>query len=195
MARRGDSLIEYALLLGGGGYILYKYVLPRFMGGPSAVNATPNLLPRENVKAGTPALTSNTSLPLGIRNNNPGNIRYNILNQWTGQTGQEKGYAKFSAPQYGYRAMFLLLKRYINSYGLKTINQIGPRWAPSSENNTAAWSRNVATFSGIDINAPINPTNPLQMINLARGITAAENGSSFAQYFGNEAISTGWSMS
>lgn len=191
MARRSDSTIEYLLLFGAGGYIVWKYLLPK-MGGLSLPGLPALSAPA--VKAGTPTLAANTNQPLGIRNNNPGNIRYNILNQWQGQTGQEKGYATFSSPAYGYRAMFVLLKRYINSYGLKTINQIATRWAPSSENNTPAWARNVSSFSGIGQNDLINPANNLQMINLARGITGAENGSAFVNAFGNEALSTGFMM-
>jgi hypothetical protein len=195
MARRHDSSIETVLLLGGLGFVGYKYVWPMVQRGGLISSPGSVADPGTPIKAGTPALTANTSLPLGIRQNNPGNIRYNVLNQWKGQTGNGSGYAIFSAPHYGYRAMFILLKRYIKTYGLNTIAKIAARWAPASENNTSAWARNVSSFSGIGANEVLNPNDPLTMYNLARGITGAENGASFTNHWGVEPLTAGWGMS
>jgi len=89
------------------------------------------------------------SLPRGIRNNNPLNIRYNAKNQWLGQTGSdrvpaEKGMCVFTSMHYGIRAAFKLLSNYGRKYGLNTVRSIITRWAPpSDDNNTEAYIKRV----------------------------------------------------
>jgi len=83
--------------------------------------------------------TKTVSRPRGIRNNNPLNIRYNKANDWQGQTGTDGEYAIFSEPEYGIRAAAKLLDRYVNVYGLRTVEDIINRWAPTIENNTSAY--------------------------------------------------------
>ena len=73
---------------------------------------------------------------LGIRNNNPCNIRYSKLNSWKGQTGHSKGFCKFSSMDYGVRAVLSLLRIYRFHYGLDTIRKIISRYAPPTENKT-----------------------------------------------------------
>lgn len=88
-------------------------------------------------------------LTLGQRNNNPGNIRYNPNNRWRGLTGKDKrGFCIFSDINYGYRAMVILLKRYI-SFGFDTPFRIINRYAPSNENKTDAYISFVCERSGI----------------------------------------------
>lgn len=72
--------------------------------------------------------------------NNPLNIRYNVHNQWKGQTGQYKGFCVFSSNAYGIRAGFKILGTYIRN-GINTIEEIISRWAPPSENNTENYIR------------------------------------------------------
>lgn len=83
-------------------------------------------------------------LPRGIRNNNPLNIR--IGNVWLGEVQKptDKSFEQFISMEYGIRAGFVILRRYIRRYGIDTIAEIVSRWAPSSENNTKAYISAVA---------------------------------------------------
>lgn len=74
--------------------------------------------------------------PRGIRNNNPLNIR--IGNTWLGERPNPTDYSfeEFVSIEYGYRAAFCILRRYIRRYGKNTITAIVSTWAPANENNT-----------------------------------------------------------
>lgn len=85
----------------------------------------------------------------GIRNNNPGNIRDSAGDTWEGQTGTDGAFAVFSAPEYGIRALGKLLLNYYYKYGLNTVDDIISRYAPDSENNTAAYVGSVANELGV----------------------------------------------
>lgn len=78
-------------------------------------------------------------LPRGIRNNNPLNIR--IGNVWLGEVTNptDLEFEQFVSMEYGLRAAFVLLRRYINHYKLTTVAQIISRWAPRSENDTVKY--------------------------------------------------------
>jgi hypothetical protein len=91
-----------------------------------------------------------TSLPRGIRNNNPGNIERR--DRWHGMAADQSAdprFAVFVSPEYGIRAMAVLLINYQRRYGLNTLRGIIGRWAPSSENNTAAYVASVSRAVGI----------------------------------------------
>lgn len=86
--------------------------------------------------------------PLGIRNNNPLNIRFSPMNVWKGQTGCNKGFCTFDTMEHGYRAALVLLLNYVKR-GYDTISEIVSRWAPESENNTQAYiNRVMSHFNG-----------------------------------------------
>lgn len=76
---------------------------------------------------------------LGIRNNNPANIRYNSLNKWKHQGKPNKGFCTFDSPEWGIRALLILLRKYRYNYGLDSISKIISRFAPESENNTDSY--------------------------------------------------------
>jgi len=77
--------------------------------------------------------------PRGIRNNNPGNIRHG--EKWQGMAAEQKdaAFVTFISPEYGIRAMVKLFASYRDRYGLMSISQIIGRYAPPSENDTAAY--------------------------------------------------------
>src|ERR1700729_2714164 len=90
---------------------------------------------------------SNTSLPRGIRNNNPGNIKYDGT-QWQGLTGQDgtadsPGFNIFKDMGWGTRAIATSLVNMINK-GEDTITALISAWAPSTENNTTAYIDSVS---------------------------------------------------
>ena len=90
---------------------------------------------------------------LGQRNNNPLNIRRVAGQRWLGEELPLKGaggsaFCKFVSPVWGIRAAFCLLRTYRNKYKAVCIEDIITRWAPPSENDTAAYIRTVCRLTG-----------------------------------------------
>ena len=91
--------------------------------------------------------------PRGIRNNNPGNLR-----SW-GDTPREDGFARFATPEAGLAAMIKNLQVQQSKHGLNTIAGIIGRWAPPSENDTAAYVGNVSKQTGFGAHQPLDLTD------------------------------------
>ena len=83
--------------------------------------------------------------PIGARNNNPLNLRPG--QPWEGMTGQDGGFVVFSSPVWGFRAAVKVYIHYADR-GLDTITKIISTWAPSSENDTAAYIASVCQSTG-----------------------------------------------
>lgn len=83
---------------------------------------------------------------LGIRNNNPMNIRYNPLNCWIGLKGSNQGFCVFDNIDYGLRAGIITLRTYITKHGLTSVEKIIERFAPVTENITGVYISYVSTF-------------------------------------------------
>ncbi|MFZ4823640.1 structural protein [Pseudomonas putida] len=116
----------------------------------------------------------------GVRNNNPGNIDYSPANKWNGQLGLEEGvakprFARFDTPENGIRALGKLLQTYQRVYGLNTVAKIINRWAPSSENDTAAYVRSVEQRIGSAPGAKIQLTDPATLKGFVVAIIIHEN--------------------
>jgi len=116
------------------------------------------------------------SLPRGIRNNNPGNIRKSG-DAWQGLADiqPDTEFFSFADPVYGIRALAKILRNYRDRYGLNTVQGIINRWAPPVENNTDAYVRMVANKVGV---APAEPLtwDAGQMRRLVSAIIQHENG-------------------
>ena len=89
-------------------------------------------------------------LPLGIRNNNPLNIRCVAGTKWRGQRAEQtdREFVQFDSLEWGIRAAFCLLRTYRDKYRLNCIADIITRWAPPSENHTAQYICNVCRWTG-----------------------------------------------
>lgn len=85
-------------------------------------------------------------LPRGIRNNNPGNIRHGASWQGLNPNGRniDSAFCVFESPVFGIRALAKILINYKKIHGLNTVRQIVSRYAPSNENQTAAYIQTVA---------------------------------------------------
>ena len=116
-----------------------------------------------------------TSYVRGIRNNNPGNIRVS-KSQWRGEVPSCCAFEKFDSPVMGIRAMMRLLLNYQRRYKLKTIRNLINRWAPHTENNTAAYVDHVSKVAGFLPDTQIDLTDPLTLIEIAQAIVLHENG-------------------
>lgn len=124
--------------------------------------------------------------PRGIRNNNPGNIRWG--DSWQGLIAPhmrtDKDFCQFTEPVYGIRAICRILVNYgskagqpgVGGPGIDTVREIISRWAPPSENDTEAYIRSVARSVGVDPNAHIDITHPDVMRAVVTSIIQHENG-------------------
>ena len=116
------------------------------------------------------------SLPRGIRNNNPGNIRKSG-DAWQGLADiqPDSAFFSFADPVYGIRALAKIIRNYRDRYGLQTVEGIINRWAPPVENNTGAYVGAVASALGVAPNQPL-AFDAGQMRTLVASIIQHENG-------------------
>lgn len=113
----------------------------------------------------------------GLRNRNPGNIEKGA--SWLGLSpdqSSDKRFAVFSEMRYGVRAALVIFRNYQSKYGLRTIAQMVGRWAPPSENDTAAYIAAVSKRTGLPSNAAVDLNNPQIAHNFLRAIFRHENG-------------------
>lgn len=117
-----------------------------------------------------------TTIPRGIRNNNPLNIR--IGNTWLGERANptDPNFEEFVAMEYGVRAAFVILRRYIRRYHKDTIASIVSTWAPAVENQTQKYIDSVSAQMGIDPLLPIKYEDKETMCNLVAAMVKVECG-------------------
>ena len=110
----------------------------------------------------------------GLRNHNPGNLRYVASIPWNGQVGDDgTGYAVFDSDENGVRALGHQLMTYAGR-GLNTVYAIISTYAPSNENDTQAYMTDVAQRLGVSAVDPIDVYS--RLAELAAAIIQHENG-------------------
>lgn len=116
-------------------------------------------------------------LPRGLRNHNPLNIRRD-KDKWQGLADcqTDNSFCQFVSNAYGYRAAFIILRRYINDYGWNTITKIISHWAPPNENHTAIYIRKVAQKSKVPANEVVSFNDCVTMTAIVAAMTIIENG-------------------
>lgn len=110
--------------------------------------------------------------PLAERNFNPGNLRF--AGQRNAAMG-EGNFAKFSSNEAGLQAMADQLRLYQNRDKLNTIQQIVSKYAPRSENDTAAYIANVSRATGFAPNQNLNLDDQAVLSRLISAMTKQEN--------------------
>lgn len=154
--------------------------------------AVPDAQPPGQATASHPELSTGESIeseptkrpPRGIRNNNPGNIRYGEFARSAGATGADSGgFAVFADMQTGIEATAKLLRSYA-SRGFDTIRKIISRWAPANENDTQAYIAAVAKQLGVSADVQLNAE---QLQGVAGSIFQHENGSAYGKLGANAA--------
>lgn len=113
-----------------------------------------------NAANGTPG-----NAPMGIRNNNPGNLR------------PGGNFAQYPDMQAGLTALDNNLQSY-GKQGINTVAGVISKWAPPNENDTNAYIKDVSQRLGVDPNQKIDLTNPLVRQSLSTMIALHENGPS-----------------
>lgn len=125
-----------------------------------------------------------TDLPRGIRNNNPGNIRFSASNDWLGKipysqnTDSGRAFEQFRELRYGIRAKMVLVYNKVNQ-GTNTIEKLISVYAPPTENNTASYIRQVASMVGLPTNTPIELTAE-SLVAICKAISFVENGAAYS---------------
>lgn len=112
--------------------------------------------------------TMSKNLPRGIRNNNPGNIEWGSPWQGLIPTSQKTDprFAQFKSSAWGIRALVTVLITYQDKRRAKdgsridTVREIIERWAPSFENNTDAYVRQVAKAVCNGVTGCTGPDDP-----------------------------------
>lgn len=135
----------------------------------------------------TPTDIGKSSLPRGVRNNNPGNLNYAGQAGATKEDGPNGRFAKFSTMEEGVGALAKQIKRY-EARGDDTLRAIINKYAPSSENDTQAYLGAMSKQLGVGYDQKLDPNDNAQLMALVKGIISHENG---AGYVSNDQISAG----
>ena len=115
--------------------------------------------------------------PRGIRNNNPGNIKYTGI-AWKGlaETPSDGVFCVFTDARYGIRALAKLLKNYNRYYDIRTLQSIIKRYAPATENKTETYIKSVAQYTGYDPHTQLDLENEVVLVKVIKAIIKHENG-------------------
>ena len=134
---------------------------------------------------------SNKQLPRGLRNNNPGNIRRS-KDKWVGlkSVQEDPDFFQFREMSYGYRAMLTILRKYRKKYGDRTVADMIRRWAPVTENDTAAYVMTVCSRLQVPKDFEIDVDDRDSMCALVGAMSFVENGREADM----EDIRKGWNM-
>ena len=158
--------------------------------GPSATSSDGTVSPASPVNvADVPTRATESgkdviyTLPNGIqqrrsggtrawRNSNPGNIRSGSFARRVGAIGQAGGFAVFPDEATGMYAIKALLRT--SNYNSLTIAGAISRYAPPSENDTAAYHRRLEQLTGLSINRPMSGLSDAELERVAFAIRTIE---------------------
>lgn len=124
---------------------------------------------------------NNSSLPRGLRNNNPGNLVQTSI-AWLGKVplsqNTDSRFEQFYELRYGIRA---LMRDIITDYkkGKNTVSAIISEFAPEFENNTTAYINSVIASVGSNI---IEELTQEKLIAICKAIVLVENGTVVNRY-------------
>lgn len=118
-----------------------------------------------------------TTLPRGLRNCNPGNIRI-TKDKWQGlrEVQTDKSFFQFIEMRWGYRALMRTLQNYRKRHGCMTIADFINRWAPPSENNTGSYISRVCREMQVPNSYVPDVDDKNVMCAFAAAISQVENG-------------------
>lgn len=123
-------------------------------------------MPQEIIKSGASNEQQSSQTPLGVRQNNPGNIR--------DQSGQ--GYRSYPDAHAGIQGTAQNLLAYNDKHGINTVGGIITRWAPPNENDTESYIQHVEQMLGVKRDQPLNVRDPQVLNALTNAIITHENG-------------------
>ena len=126
-------------------------------------------------------------LPVGYRNKNPGNLRYQASWNWPGVVGvDDRRFAIFASPEDGLAQWIRQMRRYAKR-GLTTLYEIIPVYAPRSDNNDeTSYINAVAKSSGLAPGEMIRWDDRDQTIKVMRAFVRHELGAPPKDWPGGE---------
>lgn len=202
-----DNLPLALLLLAGAAYLYQRNragtgsAPPLDIGtlfGPTPLDLTPRAGGTQagttSPKITTPAPGAPTGSPRGIRNNNPLNIEWSLLNPWQEQDGSDGRFSRFKSPVYGLRAAFKLLRTYHTAHGINTIAGLAARWAPAPENNPVSYAASASSAAGIGANTPLDFNSFDTMMRVVRGFISVEDGSGWTNFYSADLMRQAWDL-
>ena len=122
-------------------------------------------------------LDNMTKMSRGLRNNNPGNIRLGSAH-FLGEKipSGDPAFRQFKSIEWGYRAMFVLLRTYVVKHKCHTLRQIINRYAPPVENHTDNYIRRVSDASHLSPDETISINDGAMMTAIVAAMSEVENG-------------------
>jgi hypothetical protein len=112
--------------------------------------------------------------PIGIRNNNPGNLR----------TGKNGAFGTYPTMRDGIKAAEDNLMAYQRKYGINTIKAAISRWAPREDNNdTDAYINHVVRVTGFPKDQPLDFTDKATRRAVLMAMFEMENGPKWKSYW------------
>lgn len=131
-----------------------------------------------------------TDVPIGLQNNNIGNLRGS--DTWEGKIGMSTsgGYVQFADISWGIRAFLVNLYTQISKYGLDTPRKYLDKYAPSFENDTTNYIHKFTSDLGIGENDKI-PTDTDSLRRIVRSQMEMELGHQYADLITDEDIDLG----
>ena len=145
------------------------------------------------------------ALPLGLRQNNPLNIRKSGANKWQGEANghPEYKFCEFTDIVWGYRAALKTICCTYRKRGWTQLSQVISKWAPRSENNTSLYFayvlariiRKLDLYKVKDFTLP-EPTmeNADVYICLVHAMAVVENGKEFEDLIADGEIRMAYEM-
>lgn len=136
-----------------------------------------------------------TTLPRGIRNNNPGNLRRSKI-KWQGKVAEltDPEFEQFVSPEMGIRA---IARDLLTGYkrGSDTVTEIISEYAPPTENNTKTYINAVCLALNAAPDTVIDVDRCRVMLPLVKAIIRIENGDpkkfGRAEWYPDDVILTG----
>jgi hypothetical protein len=119
--------------------------------------------------------TRATSIPRGIRNNNPGNI-VKSPDKWEGSIGDDGRFLIFVSMEWGIRAMAKNIRTQQSKHKINTLRQLITRLSPPNENDTKKYIAVVHKWTGIDPDKPLNLSDPNTLSLIIDALIRYENG-------------------
>ena len=113
--------------------------------------------------------------PLGIRNNNPGNLEPD-KSKWLGATGVNGRFLTFSEPLYGLRAMARNLANQKRLHRIDNLSDLIYKYAPPIENDTESYIAFVSAKTAIDPNIYVDFEDKTVLLLMMRAMIKMENG-------------------
>ena len=120
----------------------------------------------------------------GLRNFNPGNIKYNPAVTWEGQVGKSKNIddagtasagpqAVFKSPEMGMRAMARLTANYQRKHGIQNVQDFMKRYTPTASQETI---NKIAAKAGVRPGDKVDFTDPAFQRKFLPGLLEQEHG-------------------